>query len=1782
MSDYAESIAAIGRARQARDLARAELYALQLGRLALDRARQKDTRGEQPTDPALATTLRPLRSEIIAASTRRDAIAKRLTELASVPAALRELRDSVQSATAQRATLVRQVALLSRVLEEQQAPDARARAADAVREAQSRRAAFDISAKQDLEAIAPTQALAEEALGLREEVAALDRRLRELNARVDDATRQGVDVDLRRDEERNRSAVTTKRKEVDRLEAGVREAVVTLYDGRTPQELIASWDDDIPIALLPLRVETRWKPDATTAPELWVRVYPDDVAVTTHESVLTAAEVERGRAYWTAFRAANSNAEAEASAWRAVADRFGVNRAAWVAHETRPLNWDAATVDASASLQFPEPPLVKADAWTVAPHSRVLPDRYVLLAWRGDELRINEVGNPIDDVVVLGPSPIEDPDGGPSLARNVADKSILVGESFRWVREFDRAIAQGMGFRVPVSADDVARGFDRLLVLGLKASADASDAQGLVESLIDDHHYSHAGFEIVRQGTPTNNTDGNDSGYTRDIRASSETTLAETGPALFTPTPDRAVARDGQRLADFLGTSYAPLLHASGAGNADHAEAVAMNRALYAGTLGYYVDHMINEVIDERAVGVLRRHFTDQVTGRGPLAAIRVGSQPYGILPTSSLGRWVPSARRKDVTVALLPAATDPFEATLLAVLRRFDQAWSAVVPRLVQVHSGSNGAANLLQILGLHPNSVELYQRVGYSFDYLKNLEAFAWEGSGLGDAIRMMIEGMSARTLLRDLGYETQGSDANKPNPLLLQLIWRHYQTRLDPKQLIDGQPLSESRFITPYDAAGTKTYLDWLLAHTADATALETQDFGGAPRPGSLLYLMLHFSLVMEAGRGIHRWLADRNVNGDELVRSRKFLNIGSPSPSVWEVFRAPANRIVATESSDRTLLELVHAPQHATDAGQNVREQRDALDTLRTMPTARLERALVEHVDTLSYRLDAWETSLFARRLHRQRNLDAPVANRRTGVYLGAYGYLENVKPNGGRRQKVADDSLPEALRQGRDDLYADATNGGFVHAPSLNHATAAALLRNGYLTHATPADPNALAVNLSSGRVERAKSLLDGIRNGQSLEVLLGVQFERGLHDWTTRSPNPVILDDLKPLFRTQFPILRTRVPQANDASAGASEVSEDHAVVNGLTLARTTTTFPYGIAELAALSANQQAAIRGEKLRIEDTLDALRDVLTAESAYQLALGNFDRAAAVLQSAGSGTAPPDLEVLDTPRGTAISFTQRLAVQLAVVGAGNPWAPIALTERARLEPSLNAWLGDLIGDPTGIVCTAAALDTGGAVLVVGGAPMEDRVTLADLGLQPIDFVYVVRSQVDESGAAELESRVRQAFAQKHAISDNVVVRITFAESGNPSVRSFAEALPLADRLRRLLGTARPLDGRHFQSASKDTPAPTGNPGRIDAVELRLRVDVRISAVRDLFPLLRAAADAVRAATTVATVTVLRDALIAVANAGVTYAVPRSAVGFGAAQAALLLAQADELLSRSAALDLATDEQFTAADAAAAAEDKASILAGIVKAWMGSDMLVLPRFVYHDAAVVAQADAARDELLSYARDTVHVPLPVEEWLHGVACVRPLVHDFEMVRVMADAVRDEPLILSPIQLPFRTGDRWLGAQYPENTEVVHDTVSIVQHLPNGFVAPGAQCGLLIDEWLETVPNREGVTGLCFNYDAPNSAPPQTLLLAVTPNETGRWEWDDLVDSVLDTFRRARIRAVEPDALGDLPGIGTLIPAVIAEFGTSAASVSLDYSFVLSEISVPVLAMMADRTNGG
>ena len=118
----------------------------------------------------------------------------------------------------------------------------------------------------------------------------------------------------------------------------------------------------------------------------------------------------------------------------------------------------------------------------------------------------------------------------------------------------------------------------------------------------------------------------------------------------------------------------------------------------------------------------------------------------------------------------------------------------------------------------------------------------------------------------------------------------------------------------------------------------------------------------------------------------------------------------------------------------------------------------------------------------------------------------------------------------------------------------------------------------------------------------------------------------------------------------------------------------------------------------------------------------------------------------------------------------------------------------------------------------------------------------------------------------------------------------------------------------------------------------------------------------------------------------------------------------------------------------------------------------------------------------------------------------------------------------------------------------------------------------LLIDEWIEIIPNKKEVTGITFNYNQPNSVPPQAILLTVTPEQTGNWKWGNLVASIQDTFARAKRRAIEPDHVDLMNGISTLLPATLTEFTTGENGISLDYSLIITAVLNEVAAIQFNK----
>jgi hypothetical protein len=117
-----------------------------------------------------------------------------------------------------------------------------------------------------------------------------------------------------------------------------------------------------PVVVFPVRLETRFFPQADGGSELRVRVYPDKVHIDTHEPGLTTDELTWGQHFWEQTWRAGNDEERNKAAWRQLADRFDPPRAAWIARALKPLNPEDRPVSPIAAdqslpnpIRFPSP-----------------------------------------------------------------------------------------------------------------------------------------------------------------------------------------------------------------------------------------------------------------------------------------------------------------------------------------------------------------------------------------------------------------------------------------------------------------------------------------------------------------------------------------------------------------------------------------------------------------------------------------------------------------------------------------------------------------------------------------------------------------------------------------------------------------------------------------------------------------------------------------------------------------------------------------------------------------------------------------------------------------------------------------------------------------------------------------------------------------------------------------------------------------------------------------------------------------------------------------------------------------------------------------------------------------------------------------------------------------------------------------------------------------------------------------------------------------------------------
>ena len=1471
--------------------------------------------------------------------------------------------------------------------------------------------------------------------------------------------------------------------------------------------------------------------------------------------------------------------------------------------------------------------------WTTAPHANCLPDRFVVITMKGDQFTRIAVGNPVDDKLQLGLDPQKF--DNLSLFTIDENGNMNIDDDMKWMTDYDVAVSKGMGITMDITDDEYNNGFDRLIVLGVKstdATTSRQLAEQLFTNHIygaDGMNFLKVGTptnntQDAKSGWKS--IDETQQRYDIEIgnikyNAAATDVFNKADGKYFCEALgiDNAVMQYSNDATNFeIANAYAANRALWGVSLGHYMEEMWDDMFTYDNirrTENFFTNYCFGRgVVPSIRVGMqpygilTTTAFSQLQLFNSTIPGLTIG-EAQTILP------WAVSS------AALDNKLEQRYEMRLYRLLNMFKDTWTQLRNQNV-IYSGNLDAAGkdpqqrFVQMLGLNAVSLDYFYR--YAINIAKGPNA-----SSDGFSTNFKATDNFGPNGLTEI-FKNQVLDGvftpsfNFPDELLQglpswllnntkysRILQQFDASRLFVARLVENNlPVTGNLIdtIPESDSLLTTDYLSWLLS--ANANDMLGGNAVGDPNRipfNTMLFVMLRQSLLQgyqEAALNIlqseniiqelnRRSTGDTNhyhykIFQDGAYKSKYltkwhflFKNLSDlvtdlalPSTTTANPFynfinsntHSVANYLDGVKSKTPTLFNSSH--KKFFDKLTNIR---NAITALKRVPTESLDILMAEHIDLCTYRLDSWLLAFVVKRLQQQR------VNQPNGLFLGAYGYVEDLRRDKGKDPFNDQQTLAGFKLDANKPVYHDATNQGFIHGPSIGQAIAAAVLRNAYMTNNTSSEDiaNRLAVNISSARVRMALQLIEGIRNGQEVGAILGFQFERGLHDKYQTLEMDKYIQPLRQAFPLQQKVDETANGEPTYVSLvvnGSAMLEKVHTAVDwpansaikdetiaDLLKANNYANFPPEIKNVIVANLNgdpQNTAfdlIIEEIDRMADAFDALGDLAISESVYQMVLGNHVRASAMLTALAEGQNIPDPQIIETARN-GIVVTQRVVLNfeatndLTKIPTG--WGSNT-TVRSMTEPTFNNWLGLTLGPSTAIKYVLTKADVNNVIT-------KTSFSITSLNLQPLDLFLV------PGGENELQEMIINIYRKTNndyqsALSINIKEKDVSWSLGD---KSLSEIYILINHIRNMISNAK-YAGDSDLRLPNDVIS-SDNTGNWDADELNKRVT---GAYKSLQVFIQGVAaepfltDVLSGTTNVAdvilTASQVDDVFAQLNNAiylGIPHAlsIPFDASATDAQRATTLLQQLVNIYKQAVARESEATSVITALASVTTTKLKVQKLTELIKIILGKNAIVNPLYTPLELTSI-QAELALPSvpLQKIARNGG--ALAVEDWLQNVSKVRERVYDMSMVIQTADIYSLDVPTVEPVQLPYTTGDYWLGIEYPTSFTPAGDTVSLVLVNPALLQTPGIQSGFVIDEWIEIIPSKEQTTGITFNYNNPNASPPQSILLAVTPEITNQWTWDDLVYTIVDTVELAKNRAVEPDHF-DHTYLSQVLPGVFSE----------------------------------
>jgi hypothetical protein len=800
---------------------------------------------------------------------------------------------------------------------------------------------------------------------VRRSLAGTESRLADTTARIAAAR---AAVDRLRATGADPARVTREERRVDELLASHSDLLLELRDregqlhdlaeGLTavqPERLVETLDGRVPVALLPVRLETRYTQDRRS---LRIRVYPDQIHLDAHEPELTGDEAAAGRHYWTAVFAATAAGDEAASdaAWAELVGRGTATRARWIAEATRPVN--PADASGGGAPEFRDPPLKGSD-WIRPVRATALPDRWLFVGQRDGQQIFRVWGNPIPDTLATTPTP--DPEVDPDAGSGEDGEGPLFDDPMRWVVDYDEAVKVGMAVTVTErqGGASLRQGLDRLLVLGVDWTLTPTAAAARLSELLIAHHHTE-GVGFLPQATPTNNTG--------DARAGAQVGLTPGPPRLDGASPELPDDAAASRLSRALGVTTEAAANLPGGDLLEARTARALTDVVWPATLGHYLDELMEPVVDDETIGRLRRFAVDHLDPQGPLPTMQVGRQPYGVLPV--VAGYVPG---------------DDITRTLAWLLGKLRPTWEAAAARLPRMGASAAVDSDLLALLQRTPLAARArFRRV-------------------LGSTLVKGSKGLESAAALQAWGWALLGHYLGWSTPPQLAQMVADVKDHPLPVPWVQAGTPAEA----PLDPNYLATIAGLLRVKGGRAKLVAMQD------AGTLLQALAAHAAVEELDAAIGKVLSPF-VEAVEQLPATKASRVlrTTESIGVSQLRRTPQTEgdrervLVATPNQQAQLvlsqvtgslsvadhvLEQVADRIPASPPARTLQQYVASLDQLAARPAAEIDRAFRAHLDAGSHRLDAWYTALASERLSSLR------AAGRSGLHLGGVGWVENLRP-----------------------------------------------------------------------------------------------------------------------------------------------------------------------------------------------------------------------------------------------------------------------------------------------------------------------------------------------------------------------------------------------------------------------------------------------------------------------------------------------------------------------------------------------------------------------------------------------------------------------------------------------------------------------------------------------------------------------------------------------------------------------------------------------------------------